>query len=231
MPNFGLSHPIIAKHNVEAGTYADALKCGKAINTSVTPNYNEVATYADNSEDVNVKEFKNASVELGVNTVPVKAAEMIFGHKIKEDGTETSNTNDSGSYVGYGFIVATVNSGIKKFRACFLPKVKFKEGAESYQTQGDSIVFQTPTLSGEASGNSEGVWRIKSPNFDTEKECDEWILEQMGLKDQIETLYAQAGMKLADIKEADTEEEKTTPEDTANAGTTKAAAAKAATTK
>lgn len=201
MANFGLSHPIMAKLNAATGTYSDAFKCGKAINTSVTPNYNEGATFADNGEDENVKEFKNASVELGVNAVPKKAAEILFGHKAEEDGTETSNTNDSGSYVGYGFIVAEMNSGVKKYRACFLTKVKFKEGAESYQTKGDSIVFTTPTLSGDASGNNENVWRIKSPSFDTEKECDEWILEQMGASDQIETIYAQTGMKQIDAQE------------------------------
>ena len=216
MANFGLSHPIIAKLNAATGIYSDAIKCGKAINTSVTPNYNEASLYADNGEDENVKEFKNASVELGVTMVPTKAAEMIFGHKVAEDGTETSNTNDSGSYVGYGFIVAETISGVKKYRACFLTKVKFKEGAESYQTKGDSVTFMTPTLSGEASGNSENDWRIKSPSFETEKECDAWILEKMGLSDQIETLYAQSGAvqtpvdkataaKAAATKETDTQ--------------------------
>lgn len=216
MSNFGLSHPIIEKHNAATGAYTDAIKCGKAINTSVTPNYNETATYADNGLDESVKEFRNASVELGVNEVPKKAGEMLFGHKVAEDGTETSNTDDSGSYVGYGFIVAEMSSGVKKYRACFLTKVKFKEGAESYQTKGDSIVFSTPTLSGEAFGNNENVWRIKSPSLETEKECDAWILEQMGLSEQVETLYTQSGAaqvsvdktaatKAAATKEADTQ--------------------------
>lgn len=212
MANFGLSHPIIAKYDAATGKYSNALKCGKAINTSVTPNYNEASLFADNGEDENVKEFKNASVELGVNTVPKEAAEMIFGHKVAEDGTETSNANDSGSYVGYGFIVAESNSGVKKYRACLLTKVKFKEGAESYQTKGDSIVFSTPTLSGEASGNKDNDWRFKSPQFDTEKECDAWILEKMGVSDQIETLYAKAGTLKVSANKADDAKEETTKE-------------------
>lgn len=204
MANFGLSHPIIANYNAITGKYSNAIKCGKAMNTSVTPNYNEASLFADNGEDENVKELKNVSVELGVNTVPKEAVEVIFGHMVAEDGTETSNINDSGSYVGYGFIVAESNSGVKKYRACLLTKVKFKEGAESYQTKGDSIVFSTPTLSGEASGNNENDWRIKSPYFDTEKECDAWILEQMGLSDQIETLYAKTETLKTTVNKADT---------------------------
>lgn len=211
MANFGLSHPIMAKLNVATGVYSGVFKCGKAINTSVTPNYNEGETRADNGLDESIKEFKDATVELGVNTLPKKAAEILFGHKVEEDGTETSNANDSGSYVGYGFIVAEVNAGVKQYRACFLTKVKFKEGAESYQTKGDSIAFTTPTLSGAAFGNDVNDWRIKSPKFDTEQECDEWILEKMGLSDQLETLYAQAGMKLINKQEnTNTDAEKTT---------------------
>ena len=181
MANFGLSRPIIAKLNVEAGTYTDAFKCGSAINTSITPNYVSASLYADNMQKEQVDEFSNAKVELGVDMVPVKAARLLFGHKITENGEETANTEDSGAYVGYGFITSELKNSVKRYRACFLPKVKFTEGAESYQTKGDSIQFATPTLSGTATCNNKKEWRFKSPYFDTEKECDKWILEKMGL--------------------------------------------------
>ncbi|MCM1192898.1 MAG: major tail protein [Butyrivibrio sp.] len=181
MANFGLSRPIIAKYNVETGTYSGAIKCGSAMNTSVTPNYNSAPLYADNMLKEQVEEFSNAKVELGVDRVPIKAAKLLFGHKITDEGEETQNTEDSGSYVGYGFITAEVKNGEKIYRACFLTKVKFSEGAESYQTKGDSIQFSTPTLSGTATGNKNKEWRYKSPYFNTEEECDKWILGKMGL--------------------------------------------------
>ena len=183
MANFGLSHPIIAKLNAATGIYSDAFKCGKAINTSVTPVYNSASLFADNAQQEEVNEFKNATVELGVDSLPIKAGELLFGHEITEDGEETSNTDDSGSYVGYGFNTAEMNSGVKRYRACFLPKVKFQEGAESYTTKGDSIQFSTPTISGVATGNNNKDWRKKSKYFDSEEECDEWILEKMGLSE------------------------------------------------
>ena len=179
MANFGLSFPTIAKLNVETGKYSNAFKCGSAINTSVTPNYNEAALFADNVQKDTVSEFKNATVELGVDTVPVEAAELLFGHKIAEDGTETSNADDSGAYVGYGFITSEMISGKTKYRACLLTKVKFKENAESHQTKGDSIQFSTPTLSGTATVNNKKDWRIKSPYLESEAACDEWILQQL----------------------------------------------------
>lgn len=183
MANFGLSRPIIAKLNVEAGTYSEAFKCGGAMNTSVTPNYVSAALYADNMLKEQVDEFSNAKVELGVDRVPIKAAKLLFGHKITEDGEETHNKHDSGAYVGYGFITVEKRNGEIKYRACLLTKVKFNEGAESYQTNGDSIQFITPTLSGTATCNNKKEWRCKSPYFNTEEECDKWILEKMGLKE------------------------------------------------
>lgn len=184
MPNFGLSKPWIAKYNPNANSYSDAFKCGKAMNTAVTPNHNEATLFADNQPDETVSEFKNANVTLGVNTMPLKAALIMFGHTIKEDGTEIHKSSDSASYVGYGFIVAERTDGEKKYRACVLRKVLFKEGEESYETKGDSIVFKTPSISGTALPVDDGEWRVKSPIFDTEDEADLWIQKKFNVKEQ-----------------------------------------------
>ncbi len=184
MPNFGLSHPWIAKLNTQTGQYSDAFRCGKAVNTTVTPNYGQGSMYADDQQTEEVTEFKNAGVDLGVDTLPIKAGEVMFGHTVSEDGEETSNVSDSGAYVGYGFTTTEMTNGIKKYRACLLKKVKFTEGAESYTTKGDSITFSNPTLSGTAMaigvGEKPEVWRIKSPKFNTNKEADDWIQKQLG---------------------------------------------------
>lgn len=179
MAYFGLSKPWIAQYNQLNGTYSNAFKCGAAVSTSVAPNFNSASLFADNQEQENVSEFKNASVTLGVDRMPIEAAK-ILGHKITESGEETSSTEDSAVYAGYAFITAEMVDGAKKYRACLLPKVKFNEGEESYETKGDSITFKTPTLSGTAMGDKDGKWRIKSEHFDTEDEADEWIKGKLG---------------------------------------------------
>lgn len=185
MPNFGLSKPWIAKLNTQTGKYSDAFQCGRAVNTTVTPNYNQGSMFADDQQTEDVTEFKNASVTLGVDTLPIKAAEVMFGHTVTEEGQETSKVSDSGSYVGYGFITTEVTDGVKKYRACLVKKVKFTESEESYTTKGDSITFSNPTLSGTAMaigvGDSPEDWRIKSPKFDTSKQADTWIQTQLGV--------------------------------------------------
>lgn len=180
MANFGLSKPWIAKYS--AGKYTDAFQCGKAINTTVTPNTVSAALFADNQQVEDVNEFSNATVVLGVNTIPAQAPEVLFGHKAgTTEGEEVSNTGDSGSYVGYGFVVASMDAGVKKYQACFLHKVKFAEGEESYQTKGDQITFVTPSLSGTAYGDENGDWRTKSPLFATEAEADKWVQKKLGV--------------------------------------------------
>lgn len=184
MAYFGLSRAWIAKYDVATDTYSNAFQCGNAISTSVTPNYNEAQLHGDDRQIENVTEFKNASVTLGTDRLPVMAATIMFGHEMEDSGEEKSNTEDSGNYVGYGFVTAEMLDGKKKYRACILKKVQFKEGEESFETKGDSIVFKTPSLSGIAFGTETGEWRIKSPYYDSKQQADEWIRKKFNVLKQ-----------------------------------------------
>ena len=190
MANFGLSKPWIAKYNPSTGKYSNAFKCGSAISTAVTPNYNEAALFADDQQIENVSEFKNANVSLGVDRMPVIAASIMFGHEVDGEGVEISNADDFGNYVGYGFITREKLDGANKFRACLLIKVLFKEGEESFETKGDSITFKTPSLSGTAMANEDGKWRKKSPYFNSLAEADKWLQMELGAIEKCETPVA-----------------------------------------
>lgn len=190
MANFGLSNPWIAELDEKEGKYRNAFKCNKAINTSVTPNFNEGKLYGDNRLAEALKEFKDANVSLVVDQMPIQAPKVMFGHEVGESGEEISRTGDSSRFVGYGFIATEMYEGVKRFRACLLLKVKFVEGEESYETQGESIAFKTPTLNGTAMGTMKNEWRRKSPYYDTEDEADKWIQVQLGVIEKCETPVA-----------------------------------------
>lgn len=179
MANFGLSLPTIAKLNTSTGKYSEKFKCGKAISTSVVPNYATGVLWADNGKAEDVKEFKDATVTLGVDSMPIKSAEVMYGHEVKEDGAIIERATDQENYVGYGFVGREMKEGKKQYRGCILLKVKFQEGEESYSSKGDNITFGTPTLTGSAEqigvGSDKEEWRIKSQFFATEKEADDWI--------------------------------------------------------
>lgn len=177
---FGVSHPVIAPVSSTGYDLTKKFTNGAAIGVTISPQYSEASLYGDNVLDEYVNEFREANITLNVTAMPVSAANVLFGHTVDQTTNEiTYNASDSSNYVGFGFIPALMD-GAKKYRAIFLPKVKFTEGDESYTTKGDSITFVTPTLNGKATVNDTGVWRIKSDEFDTEAEALAWIDEQFG---------------------------------------------------
>ncbi len=184
MANFGASRPWVAELDTTTGGYKNAFKCGELVNTSVNPQYNSASLFGDNRKVEEIRLFKTADITLGVTTMPSKASDVMFGHKVNEDGSELSNTSDENKYVGYAFITQEQISGKKKYRACLIFKAKFNEGQEDYETQGDSVVFKTPTISGSALALDNGDWREKSPYFDTEDKADEWIKGKFGITEQ-----------------------------------------------
>lgn len=181
MAYFGLSTPYVAKLNPETEQYSDGMRLGKAISTSVTPNYSSAVLYADNAEAERVDEFVSAAVEAGVDRIPISAAELIFGHTIDASGKILHKGNDASNYVGYGFWIANMEDGVKKYQGVVLHKVKFTEGQESFTTKGENITFATPTLSGSATVLSNDVWRSISQKFTSIREAEVWIKEQLNI--------------------------------------------------
>lgn len=188
MAYIGLAHPVIAKlasQSTTSGTttptYSDGFICGKAISVSVNPNYNESKLYADNILDEYVKEFKDGTITLGVDRLPIEAQTVMFGHTVDSSKSEiTYKSGDGGSYVGVGFYVDEVKDGVKSYVASVIYKCLFAEGAKNYTTKGDSIEFKTPSLEGAIASLDDGKWKIDKV-FDTEAAAQAWIETTLGL--------------------------------------------------
>lgn len=186
MAYIGLAHPVIAalksqstNLGVTTPTYGDAFVCGKAVSLSVTPNYNESKLYADNILDEYVREFKDGTITLGVDRLPLEAQSVMFGHTVAESGKEvTYKSGDSGAYVGVGFYVDEMLEGKKQYVASVIYKCRFAEGATDYTTKGDSIEFKTPSLEGAIAALDDGQWKTDKV-FDTESAAIAWIEETL----------------------------------------------------
>lgn len=184
MAFFGLSNPYIAKYNGN-GTYTDGFKCNEAVSTSVTPAFNEGSLYGDDRLVEYVKEFKNAAVEAGITRLPIVAAKILFGHKVT-DNEVIYNVDDAANYVGYGFISAEMHNGKRVYGACVLKKVLFAEGADSYSTKGDSITFNTPTISGIAIATDDGEYKVVK-YFENKDDADSFLKSYLNITPKCET--------------------------------------------
>ena len=179
MAYYGLSKPYIAKFDPATKKYSDGFRCGKAVGTDITPNYNTAVLHGDNEPVESVDEFKDADVNLNVTTMPIEASDVVFGHEVDAEKKEIKyKDTDSANFVGYGFCVNEMINNVKLCVAAVLPKVKFKEAAESYTTKGDSIEFKSPSITGKAYPGPDGLWKEKKV-FDTEKEACAWIKEKL----------------------------------------------------
>lgn len=187
MAYIGLAHPVIASlksqsttSGVTTPTYEKAFICGKAVSMSVTPNYNETKLYADNILDEYVKEFKDGTISLGVDRLPIAAKNILFGHTVDASGKEvTYKSGDAAPYVGVGFYVDEVVDGAKQYVASVIYKCKFAEGATDFTTKGESIEFKTPSLEGAIAALDDGQWK-KDKVFDTEAAAISWVESQLG---------------------------------------------------
>lgn len=158
MADIGLCVPAIApitNENTETGelTYGSGCLIGKAIKCDINPTYAEASLYADNGEAENVKELTKADVTLGTSTIPIESLPIMFDATVSgETGEENIDfaSGDNAPYVGFGIIKTEMVEGIKKFALYWLHKVKFVPPSESFSTQGESITFATPSISGKA---------------------------------------------------------------------------------
>lgn len=181
MAFIGLMNPYIARLVDEATQeYADFFMCGEAISVSVTPNYNEAKLYSNNQLKEYVKEFKDGSMSLGTDHLPIQASSVCFGHEVSDDDREiVYKTNDSANYVGVGFFADQIIDGKRSYVATIVYKVKFGEAANEYTTKGESIEFKTPSIDGVIAGLSNKEWK-RTKIFDTESEADKWLKGILG---------------------------------------------------
>jgi len=182
MAYVGLAKPIIAKLTETGGvaTYSAGFAFGKAISLDIAPEYNEASLYGDNQQVETEKEFKQATVTLGTTTIPTQAYSVMFGHEVKNEAAGAEiiyKTDDASNYVGFGCYTDETIEGVKKFVAMWIHKVKFTQSQESYKTKGDSIEFQTPSITGVAIGTDTKNWKT-TKIFATQEAAITWLNEK-----------------------------------------------------
>lgn len=168
MARISAAKPMFAKcktNQLEDDTpYATPEAVGKMIGVEVKPQYKTATLHADDGIAEEKKVFNYADVILNTSTLPLKVAASMYGRNVTnpEDGDEIiDNIYDEPNYGAFGYIYGEVVNNVTSYVVVFLPRVKFDMPEEKFETLGENITFNTPTINGKAYANKDGDWRIK----------------------------------------------------------------------
>ena len=176
MKKIGLKYPVAAIYNDSTGApvYSDGFVIAKAMSAGIQINKNNVKLFADDDIDEVDQSFIDGTITLGLNELPLESQAIMLGHTIGAGGEMVANKNDIAPYMGNGFYGRIKRNGLDKWRAVWLHKVQFGEPNDETETQGQSVVFQTPKIEGVIMKDVNGDWKSENV-FDTEAEAKTWL--------------------------------------------------------
>lgn len=196
MATIGLSKPYYAVY-AEAGgvvSYSDGAVMGKATEANISIETTEDNNlYGDNGLAETDRRFANGTLTLSTTDLSQEVSKAILGLTEQAitgiDGvTDTSVKElvyDDGQvtpYLGVGFIIKKKVNGAYKWRGVVLPKVMFSVPEDAATTQGESIEWQTPELTGAIMRDDSAthVWK-KEATFTTEAQAEAYIKARLGI--------------------------------------------------
>lgn len=160
MAYIGLRYPVAAPITAETEgaepTYGTGFVVGKAIQANLTINRNSNPLYGDDAIAEDDNGITGMSIELGTDDLEDEVTEKLLGQvKVagESDAPDVYYEHDgSAPNVGFGYVRVRRKNGITSYQAIWMHKVVFGTTAENSQTKGESIEWQTPSLTGRAAG-------------------------------------------------------------------------------
>jgi phi13 family phage major tail protein len=117
----------------------------KAIQADLTIDMAEANLFADDGLAYVIKDFKSGNLVLGVDDLGVAVVQELTGASVDDNGVLVSASENEGKPVAVGFRAAKPNGVYRYF---WFYRVKFGFPAANLQTKGDTITFQTPSITG-----------------------------------------------------------------------------------
>lgn len=164
MAIIGVSHFLYAKYANNNGTvsYSDGGTMAKAVSANVEIETSDNKFYADNAVAESDESFTSGTLTVKPDDLTQEVSKVLLGLvELALTGTDAiTGVTDEGAkeliydnrqqspFLGLGMVIKVMRSGAIKWRAVFLHKVKFAVPADAAETQGESISWQTPELTG-----------------------------------------------------------------------------------
>jgi len=187
MAKIGLSKPYFAKYSNtgETVTYSDGALLGKAVELSIElEGADDNILYADNGPAESANTFAGGSLTLTTDDMLPAVMLNVLGIAEQEMATEGVGTtgakwyvwNDDQAtpYLGFGAIVKMQKDGAPKWQAILLPKIQFTNPNDTFKTQGKTIEWGTPEISGTIlrSDAAKHPWKQISSPMDSEADAE-----------------------------------------------------------
>lgn len=150
MSKIGVRNVHYAKQTTEdtattAAVYGEVKAIPGLVSVEVTPESNTATLYADNGPYETAASMGNVGVTLDLADIDLGVQADLLGHTYDSaTKTLTKKTTDTAPYVALMFEFNLANGGT---RCVKLFKGKFALPAESGQTKGESVEFQTSNVS------------------------------------------------------------------------------------
>lgn len=167
MPQFDLRGIKAAKYVNTNGviTYTDAQTVGDAMNVNLELRFAEGRLYAESTLAEYMRKAVGGTISIGVKCLPSTAQIMMFNSRSNSrnitytPGSGTSTTiaasglaigrKTTSAYVGVAFYAPDMVDGVEKYTCVKIARALFGPPSMTLQTAGESITFNTPTVSGE----------------------------------------------------------------------------------
>lgn len=140
-----LHYAILSSDELDATpVYATPVAIAGVTEISVNPNTSTETLFADDGPYESATTL--GDIEVTINTADLTLDEQaaLLGHTVSS-GVMTKKSTDTAPYVAIGFKALKSNGS---YRYVWLTKGKFAPTEETYETKGDTVNFQTKSLTG-----------------------------------------------------------------------------------
>jgi len=143
-----------------AETYATPVSLAKAIKADLSIELAEAVLYADDGAAYTIKDFKSGKLTLEVDDIGVTAAADLTGAAVDNKGVLISAAESEAVPVAVGFRAQKPDG---RYRYLWIYRVKFGLPSTNFQTKGESVTFNTPSIEGTIMRRNKADARGKHP--------------------------------------------------------------------
>lgn len=198
MAKIGLSKPYFAKYanNGTTVTYSGGALMGKAVELSIElEGADDNILYADNGPAESENTFAGGTCGLTTDDLMPDVMLDVLGiveEAIENEAIRTENAkwylfddDQETPYLGFGAIVKIMKDKKVKWQAVILPKIQFTNPNDTFTTQGETIEFGTPEISGTIlrDDTEKHRWKMISSPMDTESDAEAAIKAFLNITD------------------------------------------------